>query len=439
MLGNSLLKQLYGLDQGSPNHNCKQCGKVFGWASNLNEHMKKVHGLENKHILIKKEDPPKIFSCKYCKESFALFGSLQSHIYQKHADIADIVKCDICQTKFENEDSKKQHMAIIHEGVKNHVCNKCGKAFGWLSNLKEHQNLVHNDNHKSIRLRLQKNNQDRLVIPCLQCPKMFSSDNERMDHFDVIHNGLKKYKCDLCSASYGYKKNLTEHFKYKHSPEGVNNENIKRKSCPICKKIFHSKHLSTHIAVAHEGLRKYKCDQCEKSFKYRNSLIDHKLRIHEKDQAFIPCKICNKSIIKTGMRKHIRIKHEKKFNHKCHLCDKSYDRSTDLNEHIKIVHTGIRLKCRFCKLCYTKRSVLEAHVKNVHEGVRWQCQYCGKLLTTRANRNKHIGKVHKVEKKAVINPDEIVTKKLKYCCEFCGKAFSKMYNKKTHIKTVHGG
>ena len=32
------------IHEGIKNHECSECGKSFGWLSNLNNHMEQVHG-----------------------------------------------------------------------------------------------------------------------------------------------------------------------------------------------------------------------------------------------------------------------------------------------------------------------------------------------------------------------------------------------------------
>lgn len=66
-------------------YECKICGKVFGYSSNLNSHMQTYTG-------------EKLYQCKICRKSFTTSSSLTEHFR-------------------------------IHTGEKTYKCKECGKAF----------------------------------------------------------------------------------------------------------------------------------------------------------------------------------------------------------------------------------------------------------------------------------------------------------------------
>ena len=431
------------VEQGAQNNKCNQCGKSFGWASNLDLHMKNVHGLSyqssnassisTSEIFVKEEqvlpddtefEAPKIFACKFCKETFALFASMQTHILQNHAN-QTALQCEICDSSFENDDRKKQHIAVVHEGVKNHVCNKCGKAFGWISNLREHQTLVHGSGAKNHRCGICSKgftkNSDRKrheamvheapKFPCDQCPKVLKDERKRKAHIDAVHKGLKKFKCncgmafawessrryhwkvythhaapieanvddplegeakndgdvqypcDSCDLVFFDKNAMLDHCIDVHNPkpfacnicnakynrehalkrhiEEVHERNMKFDVCPICKKGFRkAEFIPLHIAAVHDGLKNFKCDQCDKSFKYPGTLRGHMKTIHQgKKPAAIPCDICDKLFAsKKTLKEHVQFIHEKKPIAVCPHCNKGYGTRKGLEVHITVVH-----------------------------------------------------------------------------------------------------
>ena len=63
--------------------------------------------------------------------------------------------------------------------------------------------------------------------------------------------------------------------------------------------------LKKHIAVVHDGIRKYRCEKCDKAFSQLGNLKKHISCVHE------------------GM---------KKF--RCHICDKSFGQLGSLKAHV---------------------------------------------------------------------------------------------------------
>ena len=123
------------------------------------------------------------------------------------------------------------HILRIHENVLEHQCDKCGKDFGSLSNLKRHAS---------------------------------------------VHGDLEaRYSCRLCEKSYHQSAHLTEHIKSVH--EGV------KPKCDQCGKEFYKKsNLKSHIENVHEGRKQYVCpkNDCDKAYSDSKSLKYHLSRNH---------------------------------------------------------------------------------------------------------------------------------------------------------------
>ena len=104
--------------------------------------------------------------------------------------------CDICGKNM-SRIHLKEHKRIVHEKIKPHECNSCGKHFGSKSGLKSHVEMVHEESK----------------APCEQCGKLFSSKQAVIVHVQTFHEKKKVFQCDLCSdkKSFGTKQALQKH------------------------------------------------------------------------------------------------------------------------------------------------------------------------------------------------------------------------------------
>ena len=88
--------------------------------------------------------------------------------------------------------------------------------------------------------------------------------------------------------------------------------------------------------------------------------------------------------------------HEKLFDknktNKCTYCGKTFKKSGNLKEHIKVIHEGQRdHKCYNCGNNFSRPENLKAHIKAVHEGIKnHKCDYCQKRFSKSGDLKKHI-------------------------------------------------
>ena len=95
----------------------------------------------------------------------------------------------------------KKHIRYVHEGVKNHKCEKCGKAFTKPGELKIHISSVHEGvkNHK-----------------CNICGKTFSQAGNLNKH-SCVHEKVKNHKCVTCDKAFGMSGSLKRHIRTVHA------------------------------------------------------------------------------------------------------------------------------------------------------------------------------------------------------------------------------
>lgn len=101
---------------------CHECGQSFGLFTSYNSHLFNKHRNANK------------FLCTFCGKQFGRRLELKVHMacHQEKA-----YQCDICGTKVARRGTLLNHMRI-HTGEKRFVCEYCGRAFTDLTDKKRH-------------------------------------------------------------------------------------------------------------------------------------------------------------------------------------------------------------------------------------------------------------------------------------------------------------
>lgn len=67
------------------------------------------------------------------------------------------------------------------------------------------------------------------------------------------------------------------------------------------------------------------------------------MELHQQNRMQIPCPICSKVVLKTGMSSHMRTVHSGRKPYKCPHCDYSSAFRGNLNTHIKVKYTIFKL------------------------------------------------------------------------------------------------
>ena len=97
----------------------------------------------------------------------------------------------------------------------------------------------------------------------------------------------------------------------------------------------------------------------------------------------------NMDITKNQTLNHIQ--DEKKKNHKCETCVKSFSRTGSFKEHINSVHNGQKdHKCGSCGKSFSQAGSLKIHINAVHNGLKdHKCDSCGKEFSQAGNLKTH--------------------------------------------------
>ncbi|XP_029732134.2 zinc finger protein 691 [Aedes albopictus] len=185
------------------------------------------------------------------------------------------LECDICHKILGSTARLKCHIRVVH-GPKKFDCVPCGVSF---------TERKHYDVHLQTKWHIKK--MQDLGVKDETIPK-------------------KEFQCDICPASFSTKAQLENHYCRSHKPRQF--------TCPYCQKKYVSNHdMRRHIANAHTSgdERPFECDICQKTFKVKSHIYEHKTRVH--GPKLHRCDVCGSSFSTSSnlarhMATHNRIK-----------------------------------------------------------------------------------------------------------------------------------
>ena len=168
-----------------------------------------------------------------------------------------------------------------------------------------------------------------------------------------------------------------------------------------------SSHEVNHPAEDKSTQRLFKCQICQKAFKFRSRLKLHMV-VHTKLAEFV-CEHCGSSFTSSGnLKQHMTVhSNEKRFQ--CSYCNKRFKQSSHLKVH-QLTHSGVKKHgCSICGKCFTQMNSLKVHM-DFHMGTRChECQMCGKKFVQKCDLQRH-RTTHKEEGK--------------FPCRICGDKFA---------------
>ncbi|KAM6404305.1 zinc finger protein 335 isoform 2-T2 [Rhynochetos jubatus] len=237
-----------------------------------------------------------------------------------------------------------------------YLCRICGSRFLTHDDLRFHVN-----SHEA---------NDPQLFKCLQCSyrsRRWSSLKEHMFN----HVGSKPYKCEECSYTSVYKKDVIRHSAV-HSQDRKKRADLPPKlnsfPCPICNRVYPvQKRLTQHLKT-HSTEKPHMCDKCGKSFKKRYTFKMHLLtHIQAIANCRFKCEFCDYVCEDKKVLLNHQLSHVNDKPYKCSFCKYSTFREDFLVSHMAVKHTGGKpFACEFCHFTTKHKKNLRLHVHCRH-------------------------------------------------------------------------
>ena len=160
----------------------------------------------------------------------------QEHLRDKHYDSGIKHQCSICGSVYKKKEYLSLHVRNVHDQLRNHLCNDCGKGFVSSSKLNYHIAIHH--------------------APCTEVCQLCPEDGK---------NGRKLYRALT----------LKEHMKEVHN---------KDKQCPLCDyATYQPNQLAIHYRTKHLKYLQFRCKTCTNSFTTIWNAKAHYQQVHLKN------------------------------------------------------------------------------------------------------------------------------------------------------------
>lgn len=236
-----------------------------------------------------------------------------------------------------------------------------------------------------------------------------------------------KYKCEYCKINYSSKSVLETHIKRKHTHQ-------KDFKCDECTEDFYTKaDLNVHKLKEHiDDTNALHCivDGCTKLFYNESHLVKHFKTHEKKNEILYVCEVCQKVYSNYDVYKSHKSEHKEPVVYKCTYedCDKQYNRSNSLQQHIITQHTkeypytclekdcnkkfaakidlkvhtdryhtlNKTYKCEYEKCDYSSYSCseLKQHVNRIHLQLKYKCTHCTEILSSPESLLEHTRRKH---------------------------------------------
>ena len=277
-------------------------------------------------------------------------------------------------------------------------------------------------------------NSNSNAIEIIECEPSFESilsDDKSMDYtsddMPVLSTGSHfdsgPFECRVCQTVFEQKTRLQNHLVKAHKIPGF--------ECDLCDyKTVSKYHLNRHKAC-HSSEKPFKCtiDGCDKWFKTKDYLYEHKKLIHTIEKRF-KCDLCDyKTNCKTNLTHHLS-RHSSDRPYKCPIrgCNKTFKSKKSLKTHKSPSHSSFQTiqlyECNSCDFITNSKPKLSIH-QNIHsEDKQFECQLCHEWFNS-----EHVLDVHRLQ----THPNK------HFFCDFpdCGKSFSSNQYLKVHKNNTH--
>ncbi|VEN56149.1 unnamed protein product [Callosobruchus maculatus] len=301
--------------------------------------------------------------CVHCNGKFKNKASLDDHTIREHPGVVayfsrQIHECAECPYKTFSEVRLNRHMVKHTKPVGSYnfsICNRCNTKYRSKQLLDEHIIRKHPDSIASVSSKIHE---------CTRCTYQTAFKAQIAKHMAFKHSETVdnyNYKmCVHCDAKFKSNFALANHTIKKH-PDYMGSVCHKIYDCALCPyKTVLKTHLDRHMlkhpecAASHNLI---KCVHCDATYKSKQTMDDHIVRVHPKFIASISSKI-----------------------HECKYCAYKTTAISNMKTHT-IQHT--KVSCMHCNLTFKSRTILDEHIIGKHpdflasiSGKLHECSHC---------------------------------------------------------------
>ena len=452
-----------------------------------------------RHFYLHEHDHPQFkfpHECLACDFKTPYIVAAKEHI-QQHGPFHDN-KCPNCDEKFYTRSAVIEHFKAfpLHEG---YVCGICETVFDNMESKNSHRRKKHVTKSSNVPKKpggMRHNSPTEKIYEdqtCLYCGKVYSGH--------LAKSGLRSHKrrnhetpktkdwiCDECGMGFQHKeylrmhigkhnktpcpqcgvgiskRDMARHFKSRHTES-----HLKPFICEVCKKGFSDKQKLNFHSNIHTGIMAGNCKYCGKGFSHISNMHMHERTVHEghkrseKSKRGQNKKFANSNPIQ---------QHRTPNMQKCDQCGKVFSRSDKLNSHIKNVHgeknekaanttVGKSLTCEHCNKVLSRADKLKNHLKSIHnivlenvQEVEHTCKICNMVLSRADKLKNHLRNIHnnvdQVDESETIHEGQNEEKsddieniilglppQEEFNCKHCNLVLSRADTLRKHLKNVH--
>lgn len=439
-------------------------------------------GILKEHLIEQKQSIP-VFRCDDCNGIFTSTHELRMHMDTHELPEESIVECRYCATVFSSESELRSHRteganrigpkrkmdSPIHRDVDvqeqddeagagasgiqspylvtSMLIEKPAAGEGYDSNESASDSNDDNDTANDMMDADESSQQSHdqagasVLVQCDRCSKIFRYPETNLHEHqklcmkskvvdgDIGASGV--LQCSVCAIEFQRNANYIDHVLSAHN--GISS--MDEFTCAICGNVWpdfddliahiraeHAESAETEDDPAHKShkMRQFQCHLCDQTFGRRSQYQEHFKRAHKNaSPGNFECSVCKK-IFKNrdNLLQHQRI-HSGERPYECSICHKRFNHSSYINIHMR-THTKERpFACNICDKDFISRSKLTAHMK-AHNDIRpHKCSDCDRSFRTPADMRNHYRAEHTNER-----PFE---------CMICGNDFAKQKLLNQHL------